>query len=336
MRPPMARTAIIATVLNEGESIRELMDSLAAQTQLPDEIVIVDGGSTDDTADLIRQYADRLPVRVIVQPGANISAGRNTAIRETDADIIAITDAGVRLDPAWFARITAPLLADESCEVSCGFFVPDVANAFEAALAATTLPLADEIDPATFLPSSRSVAVRKSAWARVGGYPEWLDYCEDLIFDLRLKASGPPFAFVPDAIAHFRPRRSARAYFRQYYLYARGDGKADLWRKRHAARYLTYLAVLPAGLALALAVHPAFLLGLAAGGVVYIRAPLRRLPRVLHALEATSSKRLSPARRAGAWLRIPALRALGDIAKMLGYPAGWRWRLGHNPPDWRV
>jgi hypothetical protein len=69
---------------------------------------------------------------------------------------------------------------------------------------------------------------------------------------------------------------------------------------------------------------------------VYIRAPLRRLPRVLHALEATSSKRLSPARRAGAWLRIPALRALGDIAKMLGYPAGWRWRLGHNPPDWRV
>ncbi|MBW4437990.1 MAG: glycosyltransferase [Pleurocapsa minor GSE-CHR-MK-17-07R] len=332
----MPATAIIATVLNEGDAIRALMESLAAQTMLPDEIVIVDGGSTDQTVAVMRSYAGRLPVRVMVQPGANISAGRNRAIHESGAEIIAITDAGVRLDPAWFERITRPLLADETLEVSAGFFEPDVSNAFEASLAATTLPLHDEIDPAGFLPSSRSVAVRKRAWQRVGGYPEWLDYCEDLIFDLRLKATSPPFAFVPDALAHFRPRRSVRAYYRQYYLYARGDGKADLWRKRHAARYLTYLVALPIGLWLTLAVHPGFLLALVAGGLVYVRQPLRRLPRVLSALERATGKRLSLAERLVAYARVPALRAVGDIAKMLGYPVGWLWRLRQRPPNWRV
>jgi hypothetical protein len=38
--------------------------------------------------------------------------------------------------------------------------------------------------------------------------------------------------------------------------------------------------------------------------------------------------------RLGAWL--PAIRVVGDIAKMIGYPVGWRWRLRYDPPDWRA
>ena len=41
--------------------------------------------------------------------------------------------------------------------------------------------------PARFLPSSRSVAFRKSAWTAIGGYPAWLDYGEDIVFDLALQ-----------------------------------------------------------------------------------------------------------------------------------------------------
>ena len=69
------RISVICTVLNEGESIRRLMDSLVAQSRQPDEIVIVDGGSRDNTVAVIQEYADRLPLRVLVEPGANISAG---------------------------------------------------------------------------------------------------------------------------------------------------------------------------------------------------------------------------------------------------------------------
>ena len=57
--------SLIATVLNEGQSMHRLMQSLVEQTRLPDEIVIVDGGSRDDTVAILHSYADRLPLRVL-------------------------------------------------------------------------------------------------------------------------------------------------------------------------------------------------------------------------------------------------------------------------------
>ena len=83
--------SVIITVLNEGESIRRLMDSLVAQTQAPDEVVIVDGGSRDNTVAILREYESTLPLRVLVEPGANISVGRNHAIDAAQGDIIAVT-----------------------------------------------------------------------------------------------------------------------------------------------------------------------------------------------------------------------------------------------------
>ena len=55
----------------------------------------------------------------------------------------------------------------------------------------------EDINPQTFLPSSRSVAFCKTAWEAVGGYPEWLDYSEDLVFDMALKEDVGNFAFAP-------------------------------------------------------------------------------------------------------------------------------------------
>lgn len=306
------------------------MQSIAAQTRQPDEVVIVDGGSSDNTVEYIRRYESKLRLKIIVEPGANISRGRNIAIREADGDIIAITDAGVWLEPEWLERITAPLLADESVGVACGFFLADPRNTFEAALGATTLPLANEIDADSFLPSSRSVALRAEFARRIGGYPEWLDYCEDLIFDLRLKKLGVPFVFVADAVAHFRPRPTLEAYFKQYYLYARGDGKANLWLKRHIIRYVTYLVVIPLIYLLGAVLHEAFWLLYFVGAAVYLYRPYRRLPVVLQMLpQVTLLHGLAAA------LMVPVIRVVGDVAKMFGYPAGVKWRLAHNPPDWR-
>ena len=113
-------------------------------------------------------------------------------------------------------------------------------------------------------------------------------------------------------------------------IYARGDGKADLWRKRHLIRYLAYLLLLPAIVMAGAAIHPLLWLALPLAGLVYLRQPYRRLPTLLRRADGGST---------GRWLyclvAIPWLRMVGDIAKMLGYPAGWLWRLRQGPPDWR-
>lgn len=321
---------LIATVLNEGDNIHRLMDTIQQQSRQPDEIIIVDGGSTDQTVEILRRYESVLPLHVLVEPGCNISRGRNVALAAATGDIIAITDAGVRLDWDWLDLITQPLRDDPACTVSAGFFRADPHTVFEAALGATTLPLVEEITPKTFLPSSRSVALRREAAARVGGYPEWLDYCEDLIFDLRLQATQPPFAFVPQAVAQFQPRPSLMSFYKQYYRYARGDGKADLWRRRHAIRYITYLAALPLGLGLT-TVHPLFALLLLIGGGLYTRTPYRRLPHVMKALPTAT-----PSQWIYALCLVPVIRVVGDIAKMIGYPVGLWWRQKHRPPAWRL
>jgi cellulose synthase/poly-beta-1,6-N-acetylglucosamine synthase-like glycosyltransferase len=255
---------------------------------------------------------------VIVVPGANISHGRNRAIEAATGDIIAATDAGVVLSPTWLEELAAPF-AEESVQVVSGWFEADPYTDFEVVMGSTVLPSVEDVDPATFLPSSRSVAFRKSAWAAVGGYPEWLEHSEDLVFDMALRDRFGPFAFAPDAVAYFRPRSNLRSYYRQYFAYARGDGKANLWPKRHLVRYATYLLALPLLLRMIWREKWAGWALLALGVGAYSRRPAERL------WDNTWGWR--PPARVRAFALIPIIRLVGDIAKMLGYPAGMWWRL---------
>lgn len=354
------QVSVILTVYNEYRSIERLLDSLAQQTRPPDEVVICDGGSTDGTVVAIRHYSERFPgklpnLRILIEPGANISRGRNLAIQASAGPVIAVTDAGVRLSSAWLEHLIAPWQNFQSEGQTqpqsqppapiavAGFFLPDVKGNFETAMAATVLPLPDDIDPAKFLPSSRSVAFTKAAWEKIGGYPEWLDYCEDLIFDIKMNDLAkamqqhpvnplaprplPPapsaFIWAPEALVYFRPRESLRAFWTQYYRYARGDGKADLWRKRHLIRYITYLVLLPALFGHAFWGFFARWLGwggLLLGVALYCWRPWQRL--------GVLGKNLNGRDKVITALWVPIIRVVGDVAKMVGYPVGlwWRWR----------
>ena len=323
--------SLIATVLNEGDSIHLLFNSIQAQTRCPDEIVIVDGGSSDNTRAIIEGYRERLPVQLLLEPGCNISQGRNRAIEAAAGDIIAVTDAGVRLGETWLEALTDPLLLNPRLNGVAGFFLADPQTAFEVALGAATLPLQDEIRAETFLPSSRSIAFRKSAAKAIAGYPEWLDYCEDLVFDLRFKSMVGPFALEPAAVVYFRPRSSIGSFCRQYFLYARGDGKAGLWFKRHVIRYSAYCLLAPAICFLGAWSEPFWWGLIIPGAALYLYQPFRRLPHVMDRWRGGSL---------GTWLycivMIPLLRLLGDVAKMRGYPQGCLWRWREKPPDWRI
>ncbi|MDA8218072.1 MAG: glycosyltransferase [Dehalococcoidales bacterium] len=324
--------SVIATVKNEEGSIGQLIDSLLAQSRPPDEIVIADGGSTDGTVLTIERFRRRgAPIRLLSLPGSNISQGRNAAIAAAQYEIIASTDAGVRLSKDWLAELVSPFErgdgGGEPPDVVSGVFLPDPKTTFEVAMGATVLPSLRDIKEDSFLPSSRSVAFTREAWRRAGGYHEWLDYCEDLIFDFALREVGCRFVLAPRAVAYFRPREDLGTFFKQYYRYARGDGKADLWRARHAVRYGTYLLG-PLAFGLGFWYKLVWLpLGLAVGAYLY--KPYQRL---LPALGRTS--RLG---RVEAILLVPVIRLVGDVAKMLGYPVGIRWRLRHRAgKDWRA
>lgn len=308
--------SLVITVLNEAETISAFLDSLRGQTTLPSEIVIVDGGSTDGTTDAISAWdpPQGVTVTLIESPGAGISAGRNQAIAAARHDRILVTDAGTEVDPGW---VTALLHAASShdADVVSGFFYPVGETLLQRTIAFTITPSLAEIDPERFLPSSRSISFTREAWAAVGGYPEWLDYCEDLLFDIAMKEAGFMFAFEPTALVSWSARPTLRAFMKQYYRYARGDGKAGLWRKRHVVRYAAYAA----GLALAVLslVTPWSLVALAACSAAYLG---KFWGRVFGRWNAFGSGAVP------ALALVPLVVVSGDLAKMAGYPAGLRWR----------
>ncbi len=320
----MTAVSVIITVRNEARSIDACVRSIVDQTHAPDEVVVVDGGSTDGTLERLRALAAvDARIRVYAVPGANISAGRNSAVGHAAGPIIAVTDAGTVLRPDWLAHLVRPLEADESIGVSAGFYEAGGHTFFERCLSTVITTQLWEVDPARFLPSSRSVAFRKEWWSRVGGYPEWLRHCEDLVFDMALKRAGAPFVFAPDAIVSWNARPTLGRFFRQYVEYARGDAQASLWPRRHAIRYTAYIvgcvlvALAAKGIWWALPL-------LAIGAAVYLSRFVRRL---WHRPPDSGV-----GARIGALALLPVIVMTGDIAKMLGYAQGWGSRLAHGRP----
>lgn len=302
------KISLIATVKDAGLHVGPFLDSVRAQTRLPDEIVIVDGGSTDGTVEALRAAQD---VILIEEPGANIARGRNLAVRAATHDAIAVSDADCVLAPDWLANLERAL--EDGAEVASGFYRPLASSLFEACSAAVSLKEAHEVDGDRFLPSSRSVAFRREAYDKAGGYPEWLDIGEDMYLNHRLREDGVRMDFVPEAVAYWRVRPTPAATWRQYYRYAEGDALAGMHPTRHTIRFAVYglaaVALLGRGPRLRRT------LGLAAG--MYAAPRIRRAWRLLP----------NRARdRMAAAAAVPALMLLADAAKMAGYLAGRRRR----------
>lgn len=224
--------SLICTVKNEESSIRELLDSILNQTVLPDEIIIVDGGSTDNTVPIIKEYIKKgAPIRLIVAEGVNIAQGRNIAIKHAKNGIIASTDGGCVLDKNWLYEITRPFYEDETCDVVIGWYESLAETKFEEIVAELTYPKLKWVKKNLhkFLPSSRSIAFKKKCWEKVGGYPENLYTAEDTVFDLKMKEAGCKFVFNPKAVVYWRVRPNIKSLFKAHYLYAKGDAEAGLY-----------------------------------------------------------------------------------------------------------
>lgn len=299
------KVSLVATVKDAAPYVGEFLASMEAQTRPPDEVVMVDGGSTDGTAEILRGASG---VTLIEERGANIARGRNLAVRAASHDLIAVSDADCVLAPDWLERITGPL--ERGADVSMGLYRPLTRSFFQVCAAAVSIKAPREVDPSRYMPSARSVAFRRGAFDAAGGYPEWLELGEDMYLNHRWRSLGVRMELAPRAMVYRRPRPTLGAYWRQFAGYAEYDARGGMHPHRHALRFAVY-----GGLALALGSGRRLPVSAAAvAGAAYAARPVRRAWRLLP----------SGRQRAAASLAIPALMAVTDLAKMTGYLRGLR------------
>lgn len=217
------KVSFVTTVLNEEGTIEELLDSLFLQSRKPNEIVIVDAGSSDETISLIKKKINKnsISMQLIIKRRLNRSQARNLGIKRASHDIIAVSDAGCRLNKDWLKEITRPLLNKKADSVA-GFYYPQTNTIFQKCVAPFVGVMSDKLDIKTYLPSSRSIAFTRSAWLKAGKYPEKLDYCEDLIFASKLKRRTK-MVVKPEAIVYWHQANNIKRFFQQISDYASGD-----------------------------------------------------------------------------------------------------------------
>lgn len=226
------KISFITTVLNEENTVKNLLTSLNDQTVGVNEVIVVDGLSSDRTIEKIKEFQkskdNKLKIKLIISAGKR-SIGRNIAIKNATGEIIFCTDAGCTLDKDWVKNLQKQFT--DNIDVVAGYYKPIANSTFEKCLATYTCVMPAQINPKEFLPSSRSIAFRKSAWEKAGGYPEWLNTCEDLYFARQLKRMKFKFAFAKNAIVYWPQRKNIVEAVKQFYYYAVGDGTARYVRK---------------------------------------------------------------------------------------------------------
>jgi glycosyltransferase involved in cell wall biosynthesis len=233
------KTSIVVTVLNEEKSIERLCKALLSQTQKCDDIIIVDGGSVDNTVSIIKKF----PKIKLFQKIGNRSVGRNFGIEKAKESIIAITDAGGYLQKDWLEKITQPF-KDNKVEVVSGYYKSLAETNFEKCITPYFLVMPDQLSKVDeFFPSSRSVAIRKTVWEKVK-YPEKYFHNEDLVWDYDLKKAGYDFYFQKNAIVYWQPQPNLKVAIRTFYRFALGDAEADIYRPTAQFIYYRYLGAL--------------------------------------------------------------------------------------------
>jgi len=202
----MKTVSVVIPAYNYGRYLAEAIDSALAQTYPPLEIIVVDDGSTDHTAEVIASYGRR--VRGVFQANAGVSAARNTGIDVARGEYLAFLDA----DDVWYPRKLELQMARFEADPSLGLVHAGLevvdgegrtielkTRGREGWISHDLLRLQEDVMVG---PGSNIVVPRRIA-QEIGGFDQSLAPSEDWDFGYRI-AVRYHVAFVPMPLVRYR------------------------------------------------------------------------------------------------------------------------------------
>jgi O-antigen biosynthesis protein len=218
--------SVVVCAYNAADTLDDCLESLGRLDYPNFEVIVVNDGSRDATGDIARRY----PVRVIDIPNGGLSAARNLGLAEATGEIVAYTDADVRVDPYWLSYLVQPFLTSDVVGSGGPNVVPAddpfIAQCVARAPGGPTHVLLDD-RIAEHVPGC-NMAFRREALLAIGGFnPVYLRAGDDVDVCWRLQARKQRIGFAPAALVWHHHRASVKAYWRQQLGYGEGEAWLD-------------------------------------------------------------------------------------------------------------
>ena len=230
---PLARAPFVSVIVcsyNGARTLAACLDSLGKLNYPEYEIILVDDGSTDDTAYVAAQFPR---VRYIHQSNHGLSHARNTGAAAAKGEVFAYTDSDCMADADWLYYLISTLVSGDYAGVGGPNITPPAQNWIQACVAAAPggpshVLLTDTI--AEHIPGC-NMAFYRWAFKGVGGFdPEYHKAGDDVDFCWRIQQAGWVVGFSPTAIVWHYRRFTLRAFLKQQ----DGYGEAEsLLRFKH-------------------------------------------------------------------------------------------------------
>ena len=234
------QVSVVIPCRNEAPYVAGMLDALRAQDCAIDEVVIVDGGSVDETMDVVREYGVRhgdFPMRVVTAYGTNIPAALNAGISTSGSDVIVRMDSHSRPAADYIRRVLQALDETDAAivggvwEISPGgpgrvaeAIAKAVAHPMGAGDAAYRLGASGRIERRK-VDTVPFGGFRRSHWRKIGGYNEQLLVNEDYELNYRTRQAGGSVVLDTAIRCEYFARASLAALARQYFRYGWWKGR---------------------------------------------------------------------------------------------------------------
>jgi len=210
--------SVIIPAYNEEVSLGLLLEDLRVQERPPAEVIVVDAGSTDRTAEVARAYAPW--VRVISVDRAYPGQARNIGVAYAQYPIIAFWDGEMRVAPQTLKHLCEPILSGKADFAQGRLYLREGSDVFWVYATIVLRSFIADEKGIYGLPPVACCAMKKSLYVQVGGCPPYRA-SEDHLFRWAVERSGARIVEEPEAISWWSPQVTARGLFRKTRLYAR-------------------------------------------------------------------------------------------------------------------
>jgi GT2 family glycosyltransferase len=221
------RVSVVICAYNAADTLADCLTSLGKLTYPHVDLIVVDDGSLDATAEIVRLYPG---VRILAQSNGGLSAARNAGLAAATGEIIAYTDADCRVDPDWLTYLVQPFLTSDVVGVGGPNVVPaDDPWVAQCVARAPGGPMHVMLDDriAEHVPGC-NMAFRRDALLAIDGFnPVYVRAGDDVDICWRLQAQKLDIGFAPSALVWHHHRSSVTSYWRQQVGYGEGEAWLD-------------------------------------------------------------------------------------------------------------